>query len=79
MKKIVFSAITLIFLFSMAIITTRSLAGRYNCYTCRGGGYVCFNGSDTFDKRKKAKDNHACEISGTSSCEDYHCKGKFVN
>ncbi len=79
MKKILFAALALMFLFTVAIMTTRSHADTYNCYTCRGGGYVCFTGSDTFDKRKKAKDNHGCEISGTSSCQDYHCKGRFVN
>lgn len=40
------------------------------CYICRGqsGTYVKFTGSDTFDKRKAAK-NCGCEVGGTTgSC-----------
>ena len=37
------------------------------CYTCKGGGYVKYKGDDTFAKRKDAKENFKCEVSGTSS------------
>ncbi len=79
MKKILLSVTALSFLLSFVIMTSNSYAGKYKCFTCSGGGYVCFNGDDTFPKRKKAKDNFGCNVSGTSSCDDYHCKGKFVN
>lgn len=78
MKKILFSTLALCFILSLVIVSTNSFAGKYKCFICKGGSYVCFNGDDTFDKRKKAK-GIGCEVSGTSSCDDSHCKGKFVN
>ena len=39
------------------------------CFLCEGGGYVAFKGDDTFDKRKKAKEQFSCNVVGTkSSC-----------
>jgi len=41
------------------------------CYICKGksGTYVKYRGSDTFDKRKKAK-KLGCDVGGyTSSCD----------
>ncbi|EKD41294.1 MAG: hypothetical protein ACD_73C00773G0001 [uncultured bacterium] len=41
------------------------------CYLCSGGGYVAYTGDDTFDKRKKAKEQLSCQVSGTtSSCSN---------
>ncbi|MDH4127545.1 MAG: hypothetical protein OEV44_02240, partial [Spirochaetota bacterium] len=48
------------------------------CYICQGGGYVCYSGSDTFDKRKKAKKEHKCNVKGTSTCSSINCNGKYV-
>ncbi|MDH5680576.1 MAG: hypothetical protein OEZ36_03245 [Spirochaetota bacterium] len=39
------------------------------CYTCRGGSYVKYRGSDTWQNRKKAK-ALGCDVTGTtSSCD----------
>ncbi|MBI4365642.1 MAG: hypothetical protein HY543_02370 [Deltaproteobacteria bacterium] len=43
------------------------------CYLCEEGGYVRFEGSDTFDKRKEAKQQFGCTVTGTaSSCTTSH-------
>lgn len=50
------------------------LARADGCFLCEGGGYVAFNGEDTFEKRKKAAEQFGCKVSGTtSSCS--HPKG----
>ena len=48
-----------------------SIAQADGCFLCSGGGYVKYTGDDTFDKRKKAKEEFGCEVSGTtSSCSN---------
>lgn len=54
-----------VFIFGVMVVP--SMAHADGCYMCQGGGYVKFQGSDTFDKRKKAKEQFACTVSGTSS------------
>jgi len=53
-------------------------ADSQRCYMCKGGGYVCYVGKDTFELRKQAKSKYACEVSGTSSCSSSQCKNRFV-
>lgn len=46
------------------------------CYLCTGGGYVKYEGEDTFDLRKQAKTEFGCEVTGTSSsCNPNQTKG----
>lgn len=41
------------------------------CFLCEGGGYVAYTGDDTFEKRKQAKEQFGCTVSGTtSSCSN---------
>jgi hypothetical protein len=62
----------------MVMLATIVLLGGYaspafadGCFLCEGGGYVAFTGDDTFDKRKKAKEQFGCTVSGTtSSCSN---------
>ena len=37
------------------------------CFLCEGGGYVKYTGDDTFEKRKKAKEQFDCKVTGTTS------------
>lgn len=64
MKKLVFLLLSLSFLVSFGL--SSSFAD--GCYICSGksGTYVKFKGSDTWDKRKKAK-ACGCEVGGTTS------------
>ena len=44
------------------------------CYLCEGGGYVRYRGSDTFAKRKKAREKCGCKVTGTTSrCTNPKC------
>jgi hypothetical protein len=40
------------------------------CYLCESGGHVAFEGNDSAAKRRKAKEQFACVVKGTTSaCE----------
>ncbi len=44
------------------------------CYLCEGGGYVRYRGSDTFAKRKRAREKCGCKVTGTTSrCTNPKC------
>jgi len=65
MKKI---ALFIFVSFSLFFISQAAKAD--GCYLCSGGGYVKYNGDDTFDKRKAAA-AQGCQVSGTtSSCSN---------
>ncbi len=70
MKKILLLSGVLIF--SLFMVMEYGIAKNYTgCYICKGksGTYVKYVGSDTFDKRKKAK-KLGCDVGGyTSSCD----------
>lgn len=70
MKKLLLSSGLL--LFALAVMIQYGAAKDYTgCYICKGksGTYVKYVGSDTFDKRKKAK-KLGCDVGGyTSSCD----------
>ena len=54
---------------ALALIGTSGAALADGCYTCEGGDYVQFSGSDDQSKRKAAEDC-GCKIVGTrSSCD----------
>lgn len=66
MKKLFGFMLVLAFIAAFAFSTNAQTDG---CYLCEGGGYVKFKGADTFDKRKKAKEQFGCKVSGTTgSC-----------
>lgn len=83
---IVVIGIAMLFLFyhetvdqSYAIEKSEFAASNSPCYGCRGGGYVCYSGKDSFAKRKKAKKKYGCKVSGTSSCSKHKCNKKYIN
>ncbi len=77
--------ITMLFLSSYATVDQSYAAEKYEvasnspCYGCRGGGYVCYSGKDSFAKRKKARKKYGCKVSGTFSCSKHKCNGKYIN
>lgn len=64
MKKLVLSVCLVSFL---AVLGFSRIAAADGCYMCEGGGYVKYVGDDTFEKRKKAKEQFGCNVSGTTS------------
>ena len=71
MKKILLVASFFIIAFGLIVVDTGITKDYTGCYICRGksGTYVKYRGSDTFDKRKKAK-SLGCDVGGTSgSCD----------
>ncbi len=77
--------LTMLFLSSYGTVDQTYAAAQYQytgsnspCYGCRGGGYVCYSGKDSFAKRKKAKKKYGCKVSGTSSCSKHKCNGKYI-
>jgi len=65
MKKLLALVVTLAFL------APAFVARANGCYMCEGGGYVKYNGDDTFAKRKEAKEKFGCNVSGTTgSCSN---------
>ncbi len=79
--------ITFILLLALALIAfissfygiPKSVYVDSQCYTCEGGGYVCYNGNDTSKKRKNAKGKYKCKVTGLASCTKANCKGRFVS
>jgi hypothetical protein len=70
MKKLFGFALAVIFALSLGVTVTL-YSQTDGCYLCEGGGYVKFKGADTFDKRKKAKEQFGCKVSGTTgSCSN---------
>ncbi len=61
MKKLIF-----LIVLGTALVHLSPSARADGCYLCSGGGYVKYNGDDTFDKRKQAA-NIGCQVSGTTS------------
>ena len=71
MKKIIVLTFICIVSFMFVIVSIGISKDYTGCYICRGksGTYVKYRGSDTFPKRKKAKDL-GCDVGGTSgSCD----------
>ena len=70
MKKLIGMALAV--LFALSLTATLSVYSQTDgCYLCEGGGYVKFKGPDTFEKRKKAKEQFGCKVSGTTgSCSN---------
>ena len=65
MKTISMIMFFLVFFFSLGTAGGLRADG---CYLCKGGGYVRYAGSDTFNKRKKAE-KIGCRVTGTTgSC-----------
>lgn len=60
--------LSLAFALLAALLFSAQILLADGCYICKGksGSYVKFKGSDTFDKRKKAKDC-GCDVGGTTS------------
>lgn len=55
----------------MAFMAPSLAALADGCYMCEGGGYVKYEGDDTFAKRKEAKEKFQCTVSGTTgSCSN---------
>src|SRR3990167_8538713 len=48
-------------------LATTAIAHADWCYLCQEGGYVKYERDDTFAKRKKAKEQFGCTVSGTTS------------
>lgn len=70
MKKILLTVFA-VSLFSFGLSGSAKADG---CYICSGGSYVKFSGSDTQEKRKKAK-ACGCNIGGTrGSCNAANLK-----
>ena len=70
MKRLIIFSSVLGVLLSL-VFTLHLSAGSGGCYLCEGGGYVKYTGSDDYDKRKKAKDQFGCKVSGTTgSCSN---------
>jgi hypothetical protein len=68
MKKIFGFITVMAFVAGFAFTSSAQTDG---CYLCEGGGYVKFKGADSSAKRKKAKDDYGCKVSGTtSSCSN---------
>ncbi|GMT50226.1 MAG: hypothetical protein IEMM0008_1765 [bacterium] len=82
MKKITFTfllAIALVAFISSFYGIPKSVYVDSPCYVCDGGGYVCYKGNDTSDKRKNAKGKYKCKVTGLSSCTKTNCKNRFVS
>lgn len=56
-----------LFTLTLALVALPQIAKADGCFLCSGGGYVQYTGDDTFDKRKAAKEQFGCEVSGTTS------------
>jgi hypothetical protein len=70
MKKLLGFAMAVLFALSLGVTLT-VYSQTDGCYLCEGGGYVKFKGPDTFEKRKKAKEQFGCKVSGTTgSCSN---------
>jgi len=71
MRNIIIVIIISIAGFVFLFLSSGNTKDYTGCYICKGksGTYVKYKGSDTFDKRKKAKDL-GCEVGGTTgSCD----------
>lgn len=67
MKKFMVAAMVV----GLGMVSVTGTVFADGCYLCQEGGYVKYQGDDTFAKRKKAKEQFGCTVSGTtSSCSN---------